>query len=79
MNVLFSLLYVVAILSVSMKDSDVHQIDDQVTFTVIYDNTSSSPEYEADWGFTCLIEGKEKTILFDTGKKPDIFGRTWKN
>lgn len=47
--------------------------DDQVTFTVIYDNYSSSDQYTGDWGFSCLIEGKEKTVLFDTGTKPEIF------
>ena len=73
MNALFSVLSILAILSISMKEIAIHQIDDQVTFTVIYDNTSSSPEYEADWGFACLIEGKEKTILFDTGSNPNIF------
>ena len=27
---------------------------------------------EADWGFSALIEGTEKTILFDTGTKPEV-------
>ncbi len=49
--------------------------DDQVNFTVIYDNYSSSGECTGDWGFSCLIEGKEKTVLFDTGTKPEIFRR----
>lgn len=73
MNALFPVLYFLAILSIPMKKIAIHQIDDQVTFTVIYDNTSFSSEYEADWGFACLIEGKEKTILFDTGSNPKIF------
>jgi 7,8-dihydropterin-6-yl-methyl-4-(beta-D-ribofuranosyl)aminobenzene 5'-phosphate synthase len=48
-------------------------IADKVTFTVIYDNYSSSAECTGDWGFSCLIEGYEKTVLFDTGTKPEIF------
>ncbi len=47
----------------------------EVTFTVIYDNYSSSDQCTGDWGFSCLIEGTEKTVLFDTGTKPEIFRR----
>lgn len=43
-----------------------------VKITIIYDNTSISGDLHADWGFACLIETGEKTILFDTGAKGDI-------
>lgn len=39
---------------------------------ILYDNFSHAPGTIADWGFSCLIEGLEKTILFDTGTKPEI-------
>jgi 7,8-dihydropterin-6-yl-methyl-4-(beta-D-ribofuranosyl)aminobenzene 5'-phosphate synthase len=36
--------------------------------TVAYDNhTPNNPALKASWGFACVIEGFEKTILFDTG------------
>ena len=41
-------------------------------FTVLYDNYVFREGTKADWGFSCLIEGAEKTILFDTGTKPEI-------
>jgi len=41
-------------------------------FTVLYDNYLFREGTKADWGFSCLIEGTEKTILFDTGTKPEI-------
>lgn len=41
-------------------------------FTVLYDNYVHREGTKADWGFSCLIEGAEKTILFDTGTKPEI-------
>lgn len=41
-------------------------------FTVLYDNYVFQDGTRADWGFACLIEGAEKTILFDTGTKPEI-------
>jgi 7,8-dihydropterin-6-yl-methyl-4-(beta-D-ribofuranosyl)aminobenzene 5'-phosphate synthase len=41
-------------------------------FTVLYDNYVHREGTRADWGFSCLIEGTEKTILFDTGTKPEV-------
>jgi 7,8-dihydropterin-6-yl-methyl-4-(beta-D-ribofuranosyl)aminobenzene 5'-phosphate synthase len=41
-------------------------------FTVLYDNYVHQEGTRADWGFSCLIEGAEKTILFDTGTDPEI-------
>ena len=40
--------------------------------TIIYDNTLHRQDLKPDWGFSCLIEGTEKTILFDTGTNPEI-------
>jgi len=40
--------------------------------TVLYDNYCFSENTAADWGFSCLVEGLDKTILFDTGANPDI-------
>jgi len=41
-------------------------------FTVLYDNYLHQDGTKADWGFSCLIEGTERTILFDTGTQPQI-------
>ena len=35
--------------------------------TVVYDNYPGVRGLKSEWGFSCLIEGAEKTILFDTG------------
>lgn len=43
-----------------------------VTITVLYDNTTLSPGTQAAWGFSCLVEGLEKTVLVDTGGDGDI-------
>ncbi len=43
-----------------------------VTLTVVYDNYVSTEGTKSDWGFSCLIEGMDKTILFDTGARGDI-------
>jgi len=38
-----------------------------MTITVICDNEPYKEGLETDWGFSCLITGLEKNILFDTG------------
>ncbi len=45
------------------------------TLTVLYDNYALPGAGEADWGFAALIEGLERTILFDTGANGDILSR----
>lgn len=38
-----------------------------VTITILYDNNEHDERLTTAWGFSCLVEGPEKTILFDTG------------
>ncbi len=38
-----------------------------VNITVIYDNNTFKEGLGTAWGFSCVITGLEKTILFDTG------------
>jgi 7,8-dihydropterin-6-yl-methyl-4-(beta-D-ribofuranosyl)aminobenzene 5'-phosphate synthase len=40
--------------------------------TVVYDNNAYDPSLKTAWGFSCLIEGAEKTILFDTGGDGEV-------
>lgn len=44
-----------------------------IQLTVVYDNYAFQPGLKTAWGFACLIEGFEKTILFDTGGDAVIF------
>jgi len=44
--------------------------------TILYDNyvcKGGDKSLQGDWGFGCLVEGMEKTIVFDTGMKAPIF------
>ncbi len=52
-------------------------IEGRVNVTVIYDNYVFTEGLEADWGFSLLLEGLDKTILFDTGTKPTIFRKNF--
>jgi 7,8-dihydropterin-6-yl-methyl-4-(beta-D-ribofuranosyl)aminobenzene 5'-phosphate synthase len=40
---------------------------EELTITVLYDNNEDDERLETAWGFSCLVEGLQKTILFDTG------------
>lgn len=44
----------------------------QLKFSIVYDNYSFKDGFRTDWGFSCLIQGLEKTILFDTGANQEI-------
>ena len=35
--------------------------------TIVYDNTAFRKDLQADWGFSALVEAKERKILFDAG------------
>jgi 7,8-dihydropterin-6-yl-methyl-4-(beta-D-ribofuranosyl)aminobenzene 5'-phosphate synthase len=48
-------------------------IDKPVIVKVIYDNYVHQQGLKADWGYSIIIEGLEKDILFDTGTIPDVF------
>jgi 7,8-dihydropterin-6-yl-methyl-4-(beta-D-ribofuranosyl)aminobenzene 5'-phosphate synthase len=40
--------------------------------TVLFDSESHREGLETDWGYACIIEGLEKTVLFDTGNDGKI-------
>jgi 7,8-dihydropterin-6-yl-methyl-4-(beta-D-ribofuranosyl)aminobenzene 5'-phosphate synthase len=48
-------------------------IESPVTIRVIYDNYIKTDGLKSDWGYSIVIEGLDKEILFDAGTKPDIF------
>jgi len=39
-----------------------------VRMSILYDNNPWDKALQSDWGFSCLIEGLDQTILFDTGR-----------
>ncbi len=45
---------------------------DDVTIAVLYDNRRYAEGCRPAWGFSCLVTGPEKTVLFDTGGDGDI-------
>ena len=40
---------------------------EEVVVTIVYDNNAGREDLTTAWGFACVIQGLEKTILFDTG------------
>ena len=55
-----------------MQNTQKAKIDD-IRFTILYDNVPYKEGLRTDWGFSCLVEGLDKTILFDAGRYDDIF------
>ena len=49
-----------------------------VTFTVVFDNYAHDPALETNWGFACLVETEDTTVLFDTGGDGPILLRNMK-
>jgi len=45
--------------------------EDDITLTILYDNYLYDKNFQNNWGFSCLVEGLEKTILFDCGGNGD--------
>lgn len=41
---------------------------EKIRITILYDNTVHDRRVKQDWGFSCLIEGLDRLILFDTGR-----------
>ncbi|MFC1558840.1 MBL fold metallo-hydrolase [candidate division KSB1 bacterium] len=46
---------------------------EEISVTILYDNYLFTEGLKTDWGFACLINGTEKTILFDTGRYGETF------
>ncbi len=56
-----------------LQNREEHEVGKpEIRITVIYDNYQYASGTRADWGFSCLIEGLEQTILFDTGADAGI-------
>jgi 7,8-dihydropterin-6-yl-methyl-4-(beta-D-ribofuranosyl)aminobenzene 5'-phosphate synthase len=50
-----------------------------VSIAIIYDNNPYKKGLETAWGFSCLIKGTSKTILFDTGGDGSLLLRNMKS
>ncbi|HUU05432.1 MAG TPA: MBL fold metallo-hydrolase [Patescibacteria group bacterium] len=50
-----------------------------IRVTILYDNYAAAEEVQADWGFSCLVQGAEKTILFDAGTRAAILRENVRN
>jgi len=43
-----------------------------LSLTIVYDNNPHDNRLETRWGFSCYIQGAEKTILFDVGGEGSV-------
>jgi 7,8-dihydropterin-6-yl-methyl-4-(beta-D-ribofuranosyl)aminobenzene 5'-phosphate synthase len=54
-------------LAVPTKVTPIPEMERKIRITIVYDNNPYDERLETSWGFSCWVEGLEKTILFDTG------------
>jgi 7,8-dihydropterin-6-yl-methyl-4-(beta-D-ribofuranosyl)aminobenzene 5'-phosphate synthase len=47
----------------------------KLRLTLAYENNEERGDLTTKWGFSCIVEGLEKTILFDTGGEGDVLVR----
>ncbi|MHC4435192.1 MAG: MBL fold metallo-hydrolase [Planctomycetota bacterium] len=47
-------------------------LERDIGISILYDNFTFTQGPKADWGFSCLVTGTEKTVLFDTGAKGEL-------
>jgi len=59
-----------------LKAGALEPTENGIEIEILYDNYIYTDGTKADWGFSCLITGTEKTILFDTGTNSRIL---WHN
>jgi 7,8-dihydropterin-6-yl-methyl-4-(beta-D-ribofuranosyl)aminobenzene 5'-phosphate synthase len=45
----------------------------QIKITILYDNYVFLKDTKSGWGFSCIIQGMDKTILFDTGEHQRVW------
>jgi len=69
----YSLLFFLLLIGIALAGHPVSVDSPSLTITIIYDNYPADPACATDWGFSCLIEGLMKTVLFDTGTREDLF------
>jgi len=65
---LMSLLVPIALVGAAASE----QQEAGLKITVVYNNVACDTALKTDWGFSCLLEGTEKVILFDTGGNGSI-------
>jgi 7,8-dihydropterin-6-yl-methyl-4-(beta-D-ribofuranosyl)aminobenzene 5'-phosphate synthase len=63
-----TLLYVAEAQSAAKKEARMYH----PVITVVFDNNPYKKGLQSGWGFSCLIEGMEKNVLFDTGAEGTI-------
>ena len=56
----------------TMGNTSLTKDSNAIEITIVYDNNLFDTKLKNAWGFSCLIKGLEKTILFDTGGDGEI-------
>jgi 7,8-dihydropterin-6-yl-methyl-4-(beta-D-ribofuranosyl)aminobenzene 5'-phosphate synthase len=73
-GLLISVVFALIIFSSVLTKAPVWAQDNKndLVITTLFDSKSSNKDLKTGWGFSCLIQGTEKTILFDIGSDDAI-------
>ena len=73
-----SMVLFVFVAVIVLGGSSVNAAYEPIEITVLYDNYTLTEGCTPDWGFSCIIKGMEKCILFDTGKNGAFHQPQWR-
>ena len=68
-------MFVILFLSIVGFGGDMKNDASLIKITVLFNNLEFDTRLRTKWGFSCLIEGLEKTILFDTNGLESLLRR----
>jgi 7,8-dihydropterin-6-yl-methyl-4-(beta-D-ribofuranosyl)aminobenzene 5'-phosphate synthase len=66
------LVFLIMLYSVTSVGSEEMKESPQLRITVVFNNVPFQTGLTTAWGFSCVIEGLDKTLLFDTGGDGDL-------
>jgi 7,8-dihydropterin-6-yl-methyl-4-(beta-D-ribofuranosyl)aminobenzene 5'-phosphate synthase len=70
---IFVMLFAVSATAMSQEEvAEPNSDSNDLSLTIIYDNNPFKKGLETRWGFSCCVEGTEKTILFDVGGESSV-------
>ena len=69
---LFLLVFTLMVNAQKIVNIENKKDESKMKITILYDNYVFTEGTISDWGFACLIEDGQNTILFDTGAKGEI-------
>jgi len=70
---IFVIMFALCATAISQEEvAEPNSDSNDLSLTIVYDNNPFKKGLETRWGFSCCVEGTEKTILFDVGGESSV-------